>query len=192
MAKAQSQTILRVIKGAVGSFGEGMTFIAEEIGADVAHLLSVGAVQLVSGEIPPQPQGYTAEDRAVIDSVADRVIVVLGKIAADAGVPVPEPTMVAATGAVEGILDKYLADHAAVAAKVDGLVKDLETANERASDIGNDLAAVAVPLNNAAVAIGITLPDGMISAKADALAQAVAKFAADARNGEVLKAQATA
>lgn len=188
----KENTVLRVIRGMVGSFSEGMTFVAEEVGADVAHLLATGAVQIVSGNAPPQPQGYTAEDRAVIDSVAERVIVVLGKLVTAAGVSVPEPTLAALTAAVEGILDTYIADHAATAAKVDGLVKDLETANKRASEIGDDLVAVSVPLNNAAVAIGITLPDGLIAGKADALAQAVAKFAADARNGEVLKAQAEA
>jgi hypothetical protein len=182
-------TVLRVIRGGVGAYREGDTFVAEEVGADVTHLLSVGAVQLVSGEAPPQPAGYTAEDRAVIDSVAERVIALLGKIATDAGVPVKDATLGSATSAIEGIIDKYIADRAAVAAKVDGLVKDLETANQRASEIGNDLAAVAVPLNNAAVALGITLPEGLISSKADALAKAIAKFAADARNGEVLKAQ---
>lgn len=142
-------TILRVIKGHVGTTELGGTFDADQAGlgpVDIQRLLRLKVVEIASGEAPKAPvAGYTAEEKAEIDASIERM--------------------------VEGY-ESLQSDLKAAGEEIETLKAQAELTTSRSNEIANESVAARASIVRALSAVGQQYDS---SASTPALANAMAE-----------------
>lgn len=190
MAKQQgSQTILRVIKGTVGAgakaFEIGETFVAEKIGADVAHLLRAGAVEIVSqseADTAPSGPAYSADERIAIDrGISAAHTAILGAVDLLGGFkPAETDDLGEIAASLNPAVTAYVTAHEALASQE-------ETNRQRSTEIANELVAAHAQTVRALGLLGIEYDSSLNAGQlASVLADGVDAYVRKTR-GEVLQ-----
>jgi hypothetical protein len=181
-----SKTVLRVIRGTVGSAGHafevGDTFVAEDVGADVAHLLRAKAVEVVSMEgVPEEEPLFTNAEFAEFEQQALGVVKAVGSAVFKLGGR-PVTTLGEISATIGGVVDDYVMKH-------NSLAEQEASTRERSSEIASENVAAHAELVKALSLTDAKYDPSMSSASlASTLGAAVEQLVREKKAREVADA----